>query len=212
MTSSQKTFVVGCIVGLLGAGGALLFARYQQRVLAYYGTEPQRITVAELTEGGFQGKHWVELAGLRLGPRAVVGAERGKIDAIWIPVFPAGAADYNSIHVVLRSTKSRSLEEFALRLRDRTSFRGSLVDPSPAGASCRELLAASYPSATIAPEICEIDIDFGGPAYSSWATPLHSASGGLLVFGVICLLGFIGSCFKRKDDLIAPGYESLLRM
>jgi len=125
------------------------------------------------------------------------------------PVFPAGAGERPPIHVVLRSSKSRSLEEFGLRLRDRKTHRGAILEQSAAGNS-RELLAASYPGHVLAPQIWVVDIDFGGPSSSGWATAVHSASLGLLVFGVICLLGFIGSCFTRKDYLPATGYEELI--
>lgn len=208
MTSSQKTLIVGCIVGLLGAGGALLFARYQHSVQAYYGAEPQQLPVASLA-GGFHGGRWVELTGLQIGPRAVVGAERGSIDAIWIPAFAAGAAERSPVNVVLRSTRSRSLEEFGLRLRDRATFRGAVLEPSAADPSLRTQLAASYPGNPLPAQIWEVDIDFGGPAYSRWATAIHSASGGLLVFGIICLLGYVGSCFGSRDTLAIQPFNSV---
>jgi len=209
MTSAQKTLIAGCILGLLGAGGAILFARYEQGVQAYYGTEPQRTRVSELAQIGLEGKHWVELTDGQLGPRAVVSTQRGAIEAILTPVFPKGAGERPPIQVVLRSSKCRSLEEFGLRLRDRKTHRGEILEPSSAGKS-RELLAASYPGHVLAQQIWVVDIDFGGPSYSSWTMLVNSASLGLLVFGVICLLGFIGSCFTRKDYLPAQGYEELI--
>lgn len=207
MTSAQKTFIVGCVIGLLGAGGALLLARYQQSVRTIYGAEPHQLSLATL-EQGYHGQRWVEVHSLTLGPRAVVDASGTRIDDLWVPVFPLGAGKQAPIQTVLRSSKSHSLEEFGLRLRDRTSFRGALVDES---ANLRQQLTASYPGQPLAAEIRELDIDFGGPSYSRWGSAIHPASGGLLVFGVICLLGFVGSCFGPKDSLesLNPGFNTV---
>jgi hypothetical protein len=209
MTSTQKTLAFGCILGLAGAGAALVFVRYQQRMNAYYGEGPQPIAVAALAQRGLEGKHWVELTNVRLGPRAVVDAKRGSIDAVWIPVFPLGTAERTPIHAVLRSTKSHSLEDFALRLRDRTTYRGAIHAPAAGDSALRTQLAATYPGYPLPQQIWEVDIDFGGPRYARWTSAIHSASGGLLVFGVICLLGFVGGCFGAKEPLTAPSFDSV---
>ncbi len=209
MTSSQKTLLVGCVFGMLGSGGAVLFWRYQNRLRDYYGSEPRPLSVPALAHSGPGGTRWVELHGLTLGPRAVV--EEGP-QAMWIPVFPHGGGEKPPIHLVLKSTQSTSLDEFSLRLRDRASFRGAILEPASASSGPRELLAQSYPGHPLPATIWELDIDFGGPPLSRWAAIVHSAGGGLLVFGVICLLGFIGSCFGRKDDLIAPEYGSMVHL
>jgi len=212
MTNFQRTFVAGCVLGLLGAGAAILFAQYQQGVLARYGTEPRRLEVTELVERGLGGKHWVELTDAQLGPRAVVGAQRGAIEAMWVPLFPEGAPERSPIQVVLRSSKSRSLEEFGLRLRDRTTYRGEALEPTVAAGGSRELLAASYPGHVLAAQIYQVDIDFGGPSYSRWTSAVHSIGVGVLVFAVVCLLGFIGSCFAKKEEMLAASYEELLKI
>src|SRR5262245_37254331 len=191
MTSTQTTLMVGCVVGLCGAGAALACSRYERSVQAYYGTQPQQLSVASLTKQA-PSRHWVELNNVQLGPRAVVSAPRGSIDTIWLPVFPLNSAERAPIHAVLRSSKSHSLEDFSLRLRDRLTFRGSIQEVTTANSSLRSQLASNYPGYPLANQIWEVDIDFGGPSYLRWAQVLHSASGGLLVFGVICLLGFVG--------------------
>lgn len=212
MTAFQKTLIAGCALGLLGAGAAILFAQFQNGMQARYGTEPQRLEVTELVDRGLGGKHWVELTDVQLGPRAVVGAQRGAIEAMWVPVFPEEAPEHSPIQVVLRSSESRSLEEFGLRLRDRTTYRGEALEPTAAAGGCRELLAASYPGHALAPQIYQIDIDFGGPSYSRWTGAVHSIGVGILVFAVVCLLGFIGSCFAKKEELLAPGYDELINV
>ncbi|HZN36849.1 MAG TPA: hypothetical protein VFB80_23630 [Pirellulaceae bacterium] len=205
MTSSQKTLIAGCLIGLVGSGVAVGFARYQQQSLDFYGSQPQAVSVATLIEQGHHGPRWIELTNWQLGPRAVVSDEHGRIEAIRLPVFPRGQTP-TPIHVVLRSTKSRNLDDFSLRLVSRETFRGALLDAGP-GDGLRKQLAAAYPGQPLADQICELDIDFGGPPFARWSSTVQSASAGLLLFGIICMLGFIGSSFARKDDL--PVLESV---
>jgi hypothetical protein len=212
MTSSKRTLLVGCVLGMLGSGAAVLFTGYQDRLREYYGSEPKLLAVAALAEQAGGGQRWVELAGGRLGPQAVVSGEVGSGGTIWIPVFSHGSKEPAPIHVVLKSNESTSLDEFGLRVRDRATFRGAMVDLESANPAVRGLLAKSYPSHPLPATIRELDIDFSGPPFARWAATVHSAGGGLLVFGVICLLGFIGSCFGRRDDLIAPEYGSMVHL
>jgi hypothetical protein len=212
MTSSQKTLLAGCLIGILGSGGAVLFTGYQDHLRSYYGSEPKQLAVAALAEQAGGGQRWIELAGGRLGPQAVVSGEVGRGGTIWLPVFSLSSEDPAPIQVVLKSTKSTSLDEFGLRVRDRATFRGALVEPDAAHAGLRELLARSYPGHPLPATIREVDLDFAGPPFGRWAATARSAAGGLLVFGVICLLGFIGSCFHRRDDLLAPEYGSLAHL
>lgn len=204
MTVSQKTFAAGCLIGLVSAGVALYFGSIQQQSQTYYGSQPQPLAVATLIRDGYQGPRWVELTNWQLGRRAVVSDENGNVEAIRIPIFPRGQTQ-TPIHVVLRSDKSHNVDEFSLRLRSRETFRGALLQPQ-SGDQLRKQLAAAYPNHPLADQIWELDMDFGGPAYSRWSSTVHSASGGLLVFSTICMLGFIGSCFGPKDSLVS--YES----
>jgi hypothetical protein len=193
MTSSQKTLLLGCLLGVAGSGGVLLFARHQEYLRRYYGDQPRQLAVSAIQGQPVDGPRWVELCNLQVGPRAVFREQAGPF---WIPVFPRQGE--KTIQAVLRSDKSRSLEEFGLRLRDRATFRGELLDARQAE-KARALLSTSYPGQPIAANIWAVDIDFGGPRLWGWPVSSRSTAGGLLVFGVICMLGFVGSCFVRQD-------------
>jgi hypothetical protein len=206
MTQTRKNLLTGCILALLGAGGAFFIGREQDRIRSLYGAKPQTLSVAELGARGYGNNIWLDLTDVELGKKFVIESRKGRMSAVWIPAFPRGeATKAKSIQVVLRSTRCRSDADIAERFANRATFRGAVINPTLLRPHdpYRRLLQENYPGLTLPSTIWEVDVEYSKPS-SQWANGFYAATGGLGVLGLVCGLGLLSGTWGRRPKVAPP--------
>ena len=204
MSKTQKTLLALGLNCLVAAGVAYFLAREQDRIRSLYGEQPQTISVADLAAKGYGDNVWVNLTDAEPGQTYVIQTQKGKMSAVWVPVFPKGQAkDAKRIQVILRSTRSRSDADIAQHFADKSTFQGAVINPTLLWPNepYRALLAEKYPKAELAPTIWEVDVDYTKPS-TEWASRFYIAAAGLGVVGVVCGLAFLVGLRGRSSQSV----------
>lgn len=200
MSKTQKYLLTGTVLGLLAAAGAYFLGREQDRIRSLYGDAPQKISLAQLAEKGYGDNIWVDLTDVELGQKYVTETRKGSISAVWVPAFPKGlGGKTNEIKVVLRTTRSKTDQEIAEKFKPRPAYRGAVINPillQPHD-PYRAMMQEQFPTATLAPTIWEVDIDYLDKPTPEWAAGFYTATWVLAGVGVLCGFAWVASLVMR---------------